>query len=478
MKYKALMLAFLLLLPMGLIAATNHANASHGLPGLYVSPPDTKFFGPCIKSTTFTITVNLWNSNDTTYDIYAFDFTLDWGSIPDISLVSGHYTAPWANFFEIANKTTGTTWHLALTAIPPSTGVIAINAPVLTVTFHVDKDLCWPDSVIGSFLIENAKMSSDGTKVVPIPEIEVDNGTYEQYSVQPNIDLTSTAANATGWIIEKCNSTTFDVEVDLTNVTNVYGFGFLLSFDATHLETDAQKITPKPTFAGPYEKTTVYVGPTTVPGLGAIPAGQIFVMFVRPSEKPGICGATVPVIDIIFHTADIVEQPPTLPQKSISSISIVWAFIMVKCQLSIFGDGPGVQGPGEYDSDSYGGAGGTLGGIFGYTPNWMINNVGLYSGGPPFGPLPFPFFFAMTNKGLIIGAPLTYYFKPSKYDLNLDCVIDVQDLKALLPYYGLDTSAADLPTSYGDLADIPAGSDLVDIFDFVAIAKNFGPVDP
>jgi hypothetical protein len=453
---------------MGLIAATNHANASHGLPGLYVNPPDTKFFGPCIKSTTFTITVNLWNSNDTTYDIYAFDFTLDWSSISGISLVSGFYTAPWANFFAVVNTTTGSTWHLALTAVPPSTGVISFNGPVLTLTFHVDKDLCWPDQTIGSFLITGAKMSSDGTKVVPIPNIEIDNGTYEQYSVQPNIDPASTAANATGWIIAKCNSTTFDVEVDLSNVTNVYGFGFLMTFDPTHLETDPQKITPKPTFAGPYEKTTVYVGPTTVPGLGAIPAGELFVMFVRPSEKPGICGAIVPVVDIIFHTIDTVDQPPTLPQTSISTIAIAHAFVMVKCDITSNPFGWQVAGPGEYDDDSSV----IWGGMFGYTPNWLLSNTGLY-----YGP-GLVSFIAHPGIGLIISAPLNYLFKPSKYDLNLDCVIDVQDLKALKAFYGLDTSAADLPTSYGDLADIPAGSDLVDIFDFVAIAKHFGPVDP
>jgi hypothetical protein len=465
MKYKPLLLAFLLLLPIGLIAVKT-SNASHGLPGLYVNPPDTEFFGPCIKSTPFTIEVKLWNSPDTTYDIYAFDFVLDWSSISGISLVEGHYTSPWANFFPIANTTTGTSWHLALTCVPPSTGVISVNTAVLTLTFHVDKDLCWPDQITGKFDIvdQSAKMSSDGTKVVPIPEIELDDGTYEQYSVQPNIELTSSAANATGWIIAKCNSTTFDVEVDLTNVTNVYGFGFILYFDPTHLETDPQKITPKPTFAGPYEKTTVYVGPTTVPGFGPIPAGQLFVMFVRPSEKPGICGAVVPVIDIIFHTADIVDQPPTLPQPSTSLIAIYNAFIMVKCDLTHNPYGWVWPGPGEYDTDNSV----VWGGQFGYTPSWLLSNTGLYYNFPTY------IFVAQPGLGIIVGDPLHYYFKPSKYDLNLDCTVDSQDLKALLPYYTHTYGAG----SYGDLADITAGSHLVDIFDFVAIAKHFGPVDP
>jgi hypothetical protein len=42
----------------------------------------------------------------------------------------------------------------------------------------------------------------------------------------------------------------------------------------------------------------------------------------------------------------------------------------------------------------------------------------------------------------------------------------------LLPYYGTTTAVG----GYGDL--YLDGAQLVDIFDFVSIAKHFGPVDP
>jgi len=219
--------------------------------------------------------------------------------------------------------------------------------------------------------------------------------------------LTSTAANATGWIIEKCNSQTFDVEVDLTNVSSVYGFTFVLTYDPTHLETDVQKITFKAAFPPPYEFLSVLVDPVL---------GTVTVTLIRPSEKPTTCGAVVPAVDIIFHTN--FDTDDLIPVSSITPISITSAIVYAKCNDI---------------STSY-----TLG------------------------------------VDLLYGGDLTYYFKPSMYDLNLDCVVDVQDLKILVPFYGTVTVVG----GYGDLFDDPANPQLVDIYDFVAIAKHFGPVDP
>jgi len=250
-------------------------------------------------------------------------------------------------------------------------------------------------------------------------------------------------------------------------VTNVYGFGFLMCFDPLYLETDVQKITPKPTFAGPYEYSAVYVGPDTTP-IGAITAGQIFVALVRPSEKAGICGAVVPVADVIFHTIWEANTTNTqLPTPKTTTIGLTFGFVMVKCDLANNQYGWAWPGPGEYDSDGYA----NIGGMIGYSPSWIINNAGLY-----YGPVGGPYtFIAQPGLGLIVGAPINYAFKPSIYDLNLDCVVDVQDLKVLLPYY---SKTLPTPNNFGDLYADPAFPGLVDIFDFVAIAKKFGPVDP
>lgn len=399
------MLSLLLLLPLVAFMPKIMAN-QFVQPALSVLPVHTKFYGPCVKSTTFNIDVQLWNNPMSGVDIYAFDFVLTW--FPGITLTKAVYHSPWAHFFEIANSTTGMTYHLALTAMPPSTGLFTVDQSVLTLTFHIDTDPCWPNTVTGAFVLSAVKMSSDGTVPVPIANMEIDNGDFIQYSVQPNIELTSTAANATGWIIQKCDSKTFDVEVDLTNVTNVYGFNVVISYDPTHLETDVQKITFKAAFPPPYESLSVLVTP-----------GQIDISLMRPSEKPGVCGAIVPAVDIIFHTKDAVLDT-LIPVPSITPISIDYAIILAKCpQLTTYG-----------------------------TPGSGAMYVLAYWTG------------------------LTYYFKPSAFDLNLDCTVDEQDLKVLLPFYGTTTAAG----GYGDLYN--DGAQLVDIFDFVAIAKKFGPVDP
>jgi len=471
MKYKALLLGFLLLMPLVLIAMPL-ATASHGLPGLYVAPKYTKFYGPCIKDTPFTIDVKLWNSIYTEEDIYAFDFKIKWDLVGYIKLVSATYHSPWTNFFEVANETilSGTGYHLALTATPPSGGLTDVDQSVLTLVFTVEKDLCWPDWVNGKFDLYAAKFSSDGTKPVPIEDFELDDGFYEQYSVQPNIELSTTDAsfNATdNSITAKCVSHTFDIEVDLTNVTNVYGFGVLVNYNPDYLETDVQKVSPKPLFNGPYEKTLVYVGPAVV-GTFTVAEGQVLVMFVRPSEKAGICGAVVPVVDILFHTIWTANTTDTqLPTPATTTISICGAFVMVKCDLEHNTPGWGWPGPGEYDND----ASPIWGGMFGYYPSWLLNDAGLYYTALPSTIYTFS---AYADLGLIVGDPLLYKFKPSKYDLNLDCVVDGQDLKVLLPWYTKHTTP--LGNSYGDLYDDGAG--LVDIYDFVAIAKKFGPVDP
>jgi hypothetical protein len=63
----------------------------------------------------------------------------------------------------------------------------------------------------------------------------------------------------------------------------------------------------------------------------------------------------------------------------------------------------------------------------------------------------------------------------SKHDLTLDCVVDKQDLQALSQYYSTKTGAG----GYGDLFGLPTDiSRVVNIYDFVAVAKHFGPVEP
>jgi hypothetical protein len=416
------------------------------LPMITVYPKDQKFYGPCTKSTNFKIELLLWNDMALTgQDVYAFDFDISWAGISWITMVSEEMHSPWTNYFIIDNQNDTmdadglpTDWHLGLTAYPPSGGLNYVNMSVLTIWFHIEVDACYPGNLDGEFII-TGKMSGDGDVPVDI-DGEFDGGFIHLISMQPKVKMTTTdpAFSATfNNITEKCVSHTFDIEIDAVNVTNLFAFGLKISYDYVHLETDPQKITPKPSFAGPYEYALVIVGPN-VPN--ELDAGEILIVMARPSEKPGICGMLVPLVDIVFHTIDDAYDPPdNLPLYSLSTIQLEWAFFQSKCGQVIR----------EYDYPTAITPAG-IGIDYGYPANEV------YLGG-----------FATRDH-------IHYVFKPSTYDLTEDCVVDVNDLKVLLFYYPGVTAVG----GFGDLYDDVTNPQAIDIFDFVAIAKNFGAVDP
>jgi hypothetical protein len=299
-----------------------------------------------------------------------------------------------------------------------------VDAVVLTVWFHIDQEFCYPTVDTGTFALGPVLMTQDGTTASPITSMEIDNGYYEFTAPQPNIDLSTTdkAYNpVTNTITECCVSHTFDIEVDLTNVTSVYGFSFTMTWDANLLETDAQMITFKAAFPPPYETLSVVIG-----------TGTLTITLLRPCEKPTVeADPILPAVDIVFHSIDAYYTPPTnLPVNETTSITITSADICVKCPNAIT----------EYD---YGFGNGLLLNsgpiLYAFTPDWIPTEC----------------------KGVYGSA-----------DLNLDCVVDVQDLMVLLPYYDLY-----YPGGFGDIAGNCVTGGIVDIYDFVAIAKNFGPVN-
>jgi hypothetical protein len=521
MKYKALLLGFLLLLPMGLFATTHNAKATI-MPTLAVVPLDIEFQEPCIKGTTFNVSVILWNTGLTGYDIYAFDFVLDWSPIQYwASLVNNTIviTSPWAkgSYFLVANETSPATVnaygsytdiHLAMTAMPPGTGLVEVNATILTMTFKIIHDVCWPNHIneAQAFCFNNVQMSSDGTHVVPITNFEADCARFEIGSVQPSMELvdkdafmnatdfTSGKAWGTEMIVIKCMSHETDVEVHLNNVTGAFAFGFDLNFDPTVLEVDVQKVTIKSAFPPPYEYMDMEYTPTNY--ITETPnSGQISISVIRPSEKPGVCGADVVAVDVFLHTIDMqgpwpvyanapsgygyLDQDPVdfsggmIPTPSKTWISLTDGWIMSKCTGASFGnpaspvlygfgfpDVPSLSDSGYVPASSFVGDGttGTNGLLYGV---WLNTNPWGISG-------------TTVSLGYLLYGDILYWFHPYKYDLNLDCVVDMQDLLVLAPYYGLTGMPGG---SYADLY-IGANPGVVDIFDFVAIAKHFRPVDP
>jgi len=115
MKFVALSLSFLILLPLVIFAAP--LTGAFVGPVMWVNPLNINKWAPCSVSSTFDVEVKLWNKKDLTgVGVYAFDFNLTWlnstygmecGSIKTslITLVRVSFTAPWDHYFTVANRT-------------------------------------------------------------------------------------------------------------------------------------------------------------------------------------------------------------------------------------------------------------------------------------------------------------------------------------------------------------------------------------
>jgi len=394
MKYKALALSLLLLLPLLVIFAPKAESVNQ--PALWLSPKENKFYAPCIISTEFTININLFNKKEMTgVGIYAYDFKVTWDPLAGISLKSVQVIYPWptGSYYTIANEWNSTEgwYHLAVTAVGPETlELTEVQVIIAKLTFHIDEEPCWPEDYTTDFCFENAKLSTGCGQ--PIEDFETDGATYIIKSSQPDIHILP-ATNIT----EKCICHTHTITIMLSNISNAYGFGFLLTFDPDYLETDVQKITICPSFPPPYEFLYMYVGD-----------GYVWVEVIRPCEKLAVCSKDVCAVTIDFHSiAD--PQEGVVPFDWDFLLSIEWAYVLSKCPDPVCYDYPG---------------------------------------------------------DLLYGGDVWYNFRPNRADLNLDCIVDIQDLAALAGEYGNVHPWSDLNTE-----PYPAA---VDLYDFVYVAKHYG----
>jgi hypothetical protein len=408
MKYRAIVLTLLLLLSIPAIFAPKASSVNQ--PALWISPKENVFCGPCIVSTTFAINVNLFNKKVMTgVGIFAYDFKVSWvnntGILSEsmISLVGINVHIPWpvGSYFIVANETytdaAGISYyHLAVTAIGgPELELTEVQTSLVTLTFHIDNEPCWPEIYSNWFHLLDVSMSTQCTGA--ITDFELDDATYELDSAQPDIHLFSAEKFFPYNITEKCICNTHVVEVHLSNITDAFAFGVSITWDPDFLETDIQKITLCTAFPAPYEWLVIDVE-----------AGSLYVELWRPCEKPTVCSSDTCILSIAFHA--ISPQLEQIPSNWDSSISIQYAWIVQKC------------------------------------PDYRFYDY-------PFG-------------DLVYGGDLPYLWRPNRADLNLDCKVDVSDLSALAKQY-------DKVHPWGALA-ASGNTAVVDIYDFVYVAKHYG----
>jgi hypothetical protein len=393
MKCKAIATIVLLLLPLIPLAAANQPNFNVEL---RIRPGATKYWGPCVVSTNFPIDVFLWNDKTLTgVGVYAYDFKVSWQNTAGISLVSFVNHIPWPSgkFFLVINETYSVGgldyYHVAVTAVGNSTidpslelGATGLfNASLVTLNFHIDEEPMWPDAYHADFTILDYVASTGCGE--NITNWEIDNGTYDLYSSQPNIDPL-VAANDPGRVNdhifkEDSIGETHTIIVALSNITGAYGFIFTLTWDADWYDTDIQHVTILPAFAPPFELLTMYMGDN-----------YLTVELQRPSEKAPLHAAGfTPVVSVTFVTTNT-------PMLEIVPYAFNTTFVISDAAL------------------------------------WAKNDT--YS----------TIFYQSQGDLLYSGDVIQMFVPKSRADLNIDGVVDIEDLAALAAEYGNSHAWSDL----------------------------------
>jgi len=195
-------------------------------------------------------------------------------------------------------------------------------------------------------------------------------------------------------------------------MNKVYGFGFNVTYNNTLLKADVQTIRICSAFPPPYENLRMLVVDN-----GDGTSTLVFQMS-RPCEKPTVTHQAGPAVT--FKLVSIADYDHEIPLCANGTITLDCAYMLSKC---------GCAGKGA-------------------TRTYYYNTVGDQ-------PLD------------VVDSSIEYYWRPSIGDLNLDGVVDIQDLQALAAVYEEDLGV-------GGWGSLDNTNSVVDIFDFVVVAKYFG----
>jgi len=463
MKYKALVLSFLLLLPLlgtsAYFVRADWPTPPPGVPILFVDVngtgvhgsthqwfSDLKVWGPCVVSSNFNVDVKLMNDNTTTgVDVYAFDFDLKWNANtsiypnnPYISLIgiATHIPAGWFTVFAstLYEAREYFHYHLAATAMPPAEGLIhAINQSLVTLTFHIDDEPCYPDHFTTPFHLRNVALSADGGEVVEIEDFELDDGSYWIEVYEPDIHLKSPDQfgpikdkvpgpyEGLYFVNERAIGVIHTIQVLLSNITHAYGFHVYLTWSADYKETDLQSVR-----IGADWILANYAYEKIVVGDGFL---DITVIRPKPDVKPLICSQLSKAfeVDLTVISPDYKHIPT--PINTTISITNAWVLSLP------------VEWPNPYQYNC------------------------PFDASPPVNPLePTAYQF---QDYLKYSCDMVNMWNPKRPDITLDGHVNIADLTILLKQYNVAMPWFDLATGIGSLTK-------VDIYDFVYIAKNFG----
>jgi hypothetical protein len=283
-------------------------------------------------------------------------------------------------------------------------------------TFHIDCEPLYPAVWTTTFDLEATlsgafvKDSTGDIEILPLPIHEIDDGTFTLSVAQPDVELVP------DFFCEYKVGMPHTIEFWLSNINQMYGFGFAITYNNLKLEGDVQSVVITGCLPPPYE----YLHFETIDnGDGT---STLVVEVVRPCEKPSITHCDEPMAT--FSLNSIYDFPDNMiPLCQNDTITLTWAYMLSKC---------GCDANGETETNGYG--------LQPVTVDFKLDPDDV---------------------------SLEYYWRPRIGDLNLDGAVDIQDLQALAAVYGLDFGLL----GWGNLDNV---NTVVDIFDFVVVAKFFG----
>jgi len=414
-KLAVLSIAMIVLMGLSLLALPMPSEARL-TPEIFVSPPKKKFFAPCNVSNTLDIEIKIFNEfEDTGAEIYAVDFKLLWNTTL-LKLVEIHIKPPYddtTKYFIIKN-TTG--------VIPAWVGP----------TPNHEEPWGWSDCWDYYWLAFTALDTTPGIK----DKVAIVNLKFhiEKEPCWPDVllsplflyDVTMSGPCGQplpyGFTVEHGDFYIASTKPDMTitpaeiindcqckyfdisvSISNLAnGYGFGFKITFNSTLLEANVQCVKILFPQPFEYQYLEIG-----------AGYVIVNVSRPCIKPPLACGDMVVVTICLHA---IWPKEVIPHKWNDKIAFEWAYVMTKC------------------------------------PGTRVYN---FPAGPP-DPV-------LSEELNVFNA--TYYWRPKREDLNVDCHVDIIDLGAIAAKYGSHHAWSYL--------SVTGSEDVVDLYDVVAVAKMF-----
>jgi len=375
-------------------------------------------------------TVEVWALNMT--DLYGYEFKLKW-TTGYFKLESWVIEEVWSTQFIVANSTDYLSqFKLAVVAIAPSPGVND-NILIVTLTFHIYNDVCWPQgSVCGEFEIVDLKASDSCTQPIPLcdsmPAYWKFIAKEPEVYIQPKEDINCVVGE------------TVTYEVWVHNITKMKSLHFDLRWKGNHIINCKEDL-----WLQILNLTEVVINEDVFPEAnrtssvlienicGQNKTFRVVVDIVMDCTYPLING-TVKAVDLIFKKKDpwwcgrqpnytLVPPHSMVPDNASTPIWFEWGYIDVYCPN--------------------------------YREIW-------------FGEDPQCHWLASYNEA-------KFTFMPGPGDLTGDGEVDIKDLTLIASKYGLTWSCCSpFHEWYGAYYYDLNKDGVIDIFDMIVVSKNFG----